>query len=76
MEMISLRDIIMRKRYNKSWFTARPSRFSVGDLSLRELLDFSFQWGKSSEGHEFWRRIHNSTRTKGFDLLFEDKSWS
>lgn len=72
-DTVSLREIIIKKRYDKERW-GDPERFST----LWELIYGGFNWGETPEGWRFWRslRISVSKRSpKAEDVVLQNKSW-
>ncbi len=72
-DTVSLREIIIRKRYDKERY-GNPRRFDP----LWKLVNWGFTWFETPEGDRFWRSLCNSIRLRFLeagDIKLQNKSW-
>ncbi len=71
-DTISLREVIMKKRYDEERY-GNPKRFG----SLGELI-YWVHWEETPEGDYFWRTLYISVRKRlpeARDIKLRNKSW-
>ncbi len=72
-DTVSLREIIMRKRYDKERW-GYPDRFRT----LWELISGGFTWRETPEGDHFWNTLRIGIWgrfRKEEDIILQNKSW-
>lgn len=75
MEIISLRDIIMRKRFDPDFFRIASTLPLSSTTPLLDLVGYGFQWAETPETGAFWDAVHSFVRRHGGEVIFKDEPW-